>query len=307
MSIQRSLAVLLVLQLLLAAYMWRPTTSGPAAQQVLPWDVERIRSVRIESTSTRARRRDIELRRTPDGWVLASGFDFPVVGQRVDDLLRQLASLHYRAPISENPERHEQLNVDDGTPTRRLTFDVEGEEHVLLIGAASGKRMNLRLPGTDAVYQIEGLGAWALADSEASWFASERLKLPEEALKEISLTTPTTAFTLERDDDGWTVVGLAPGRQPDRNRIQTFVNYTRSVLMTAPVDPSFASAEPRFTYAWTLQDGTTGQYYGLGTTPEDDLIVQLPGLPPFEAASALAREQLEGTRLEDLLVPLEVP
>lgn len=302
MNTNSVLGGLLAVQVLLAAVTWWPTADGPAPTPIVPYASDAITNIRIESTSTRSRGKDLELRKTDDGWVLASAYDFPVVQDKVTEMLESLSSLRYRNPMSVTAVRHDQLNVGDEKPTRRLTLTAGDQSTTVLIGAATGKRMNVRYPDQDEVYQVEGMGAWALADGNAVYTERERVVIDKAQLTSVSLKRADTEFELTRDGDAWTLLGLEEGLTVDQGRVNEFLSQTATLAMANPADPLLAATTPLATYSWTLQDGSTGSYRVVGRD-EDALVLEAEGSPPFIVASALTNEQLEDTLREDFIAP----
>jgi hypothetical protein len=302
MNTHRALGGLVALQLALAAFTWWPTPDGPPRTKIVPYALEDVTGLRIESTSTRSRGEDVVIEKRDGQWRLTEGFDFPAEEEKVLEVLEQLLPLTYRNPIATSAVRHEQLGVDDETPTRRVTITAGDQETTLLIGAASGKRMNVRYPGQDEVYQVDGMGAWAINDANGLYLEVQRVLLDRDELATVTLTRPDTDFTVTRDSTGaWTLVGMEEGQIADAARIEKFLAHTVGVKMHEPANPTLVQSEPLATFAWTLQDGTSGRYAVVGEGKEDMLVIEHDDTPPFLEASALLRQQLLETRREDLL------
>ncbi|MCB9668412.1 MAG: DUF4340 domain-containing protein [Alphaproteobacteria bacterium] len=302
MTTNQALGGLLAVQLALAAFTWWPRPDGPEPQKVFPYAPDTITRVSIESTSTRSRKQDLILEKKGETWGLASGHDFPVIETKVHELLEAMTSLTYRTPVATSPLRHEQLNVDDETPTRRIKVTAGGQESTVLLGAASGKRMNVRFEGHDEVYQVDGMGAWSFADNNGSWVERERLNLDRATLKSVRLKRLDADFELVQADDGvWSLADLADGEQMDRKRVDDLLDALVALTMSKPADPALVKSEPEITVSWRTKDGGEGRYDVVGSD-EDALLIELPPSPPFEMASVLPREQMEQTQREDLLV-----
>lgn len=304
MTVNRILSAVLGVQALLAVVTWWPEPEGPPPTPVVPFPVESIQEVTIESLSTRARGEDLVLARKGDGWVLKSAWDFPVIDDKVDEQLEALAATSYRTPIATNPIRHGQLNVPDDRPTRRITMKTADAEHVVLLGAASGKRMNVRIAGEDQVYEVEGMGAWAMADSNIAYLERSRLLRQPEQLRSVRIQRADEDFELVQGDEGWALADLGEDEVMDTGRMGELLDQLFSISIANPVDPALASDEPDVTVTWTEIDGTTGRYTVMGRDG-DSLIVHIPPDPPFKMASVLTSAELLDTSRDDLVRPAD--
>ncbi len=304
MTINKILGGALAAQIVLATITWWPRPDGPTPQKLVPFEADAITEVRIESTSTRSRGGDLVLAKKDDGWVIASEHDFPVVEGKVEELLQTLTSLTYRTPIATSKVRHEQLYVDDETPTRRVTLKAGEKEHTILLGAASGKRSHVRFPGQDEVYQVEGMGVWKVADGAASYFEREQIAVEENTLKSVRLQRKDVDFELLNDGGSWTLADLQEGEAMDAGRVRELLGALLRISMSRPADPALAEQEALITVSWVDQDGQEGGYRVVEAT-ENHLVIAVGDRPPFEMASVLTRQQLEETRREDLVKPAE--
>ena len=232
--------------------------------------------------------------------MLHSAHDFPTVDGTVDDMLERFAGLSYRRPLATKAIRHQQLNVPDDRPTRRITLKAGDREHVLLLGAASGRRMNVRVAGDDTVYGVEGMGAWHMADDNLHYLDRNPFRLDRSQLQSVRLQRDDTDFELVNRGDGWALADLQPDEVQDDATVDLLLGEITSLALANPADPANVRDEPLVTVSWTTTRGDTGRYEVVGTEL-DSLVVKVPDVPPFKMATLLTQRALmESTRADFL-------
>jgi hypothetical protein len=207
------LGVVLAVQVLLGAVTWWP--SGAASgdpRDLLGMPVDQIQTIAITGrmASDTEPVAPVVLARVGEAWTIESAEGYPAAQSLVDPLLENLGKLSSREIIASKEMSYPALEVADKAFTRKLEVTgTDGAPHTLLVGAASGKEVNVRVDGESDVYRVRGLSAFSLADNANRYFERQLLKLSADELTGVELRRPDQPpLVLEKADDGtWTAPG----------------------------------------------------------------------------------------------------
>jgi hypothetical protein len=134
-SLQRTLAIVLGVQLLLVAVFWWPR--DPAAGSRPVFDVGRADIERIEIETRPAAGAEpspLVLVRDDDRWKLASAADYPADPEKVEQLIDSLVALRAGSAIATRAASHSALNVANDNYGRRILVAAGGCRRVVLPG-----------------------------------------------------------------------------------------------------------------------------------------------------------------------------
>jgi hypothetical protein len=209
---QLALVALLGLQIaLIAAFSW-PGTGRTSGTEPRPWlpdlDAEQVSAVVIEDDQDRT----VELRRAGEEWTLPERDDFPVEAGRVAELLDKLAEIRVRAPVVQQEEFHESLEVTGEAFRRRVILLGEDPSEPiaeLFIGTSPQYQIHhARRATEDAVYEITGLSTSDLRAEPAEWARPGVVDVDASRVVRLELENEHGAFVLARDGEQaeWKVV-----------------------------------------------------------------------------------------------------
>jgi hypothetical protein len=218
---------------------------------LVKFDAAKVMRVQIATTSGKP----VDLARRGDAWVLASGFDYPVVASKVTDLLASVAKLSAASPIATQASRHKQLRVADDEYERKLTLTVDGKDTTLLLGGGAGSRRNaLRLAGDSRVFAVTGLAPWSIGTTARQWVETSYVRVPKDEIGKLVIERGGKTIALSRSKAGepWTVtvdgkpLALAAGESLDTSALDNLVNAAADVDLDEPADAK-RNAQPTAT------------------------------------------------------------
>lgn len=296
----------LAVQILLAAIVWWPRGDATVeARPLIPFTKDEITGITIESTTTRSRNQPLELVEQGDGWVVHSEYDYPAQTPKVEELLDKLVALRIKRPIATQSLNHAALNVDAAKASRAVKLTAGDRSIELYAGTASGSRMNVRVAGDDAVYEVTGMGAWSIREFGSAYYDTEWLDVDPTTLQGWSLTNAQGTVELTRDPSGvWTSAALAPGELLDPEAVEKVLSSTLKLAMNAPADPAATGPDGRsdsFVLRWTAEDpANSGEYTAFPA--ELGVVARRASDPrPVTVTSQFTRDALEKTTLAALL------
>ncbi len=208
------LAGALIAQSAIAALVWR--SSGEPVitplHSLVSFDPAAVTAVEVVGRSTADKPATaVRLEKEGESWVIASSHRFPADAVKVTEALEKLKDVVVRDPISGRAVTHRDLEVADDTFTRKLTVTEGGQTKVLFLGAGKGQSANVRLPGSDDVFQSRGITAYTLPDADRRFWKAEYIDLKPDDLQTLTITNPNGTATLQRVEGAWTSSELPPG------------------------------------------------------------------------------------------------
>jgi hypothetical protein len=141
----------------------------------------------------------LDLVKRDAGWVLASGFDYPVDQAKVTDALAPLAKLTAAAPTATQAARHKQLHVADADFERKLVITQDGKDTTLYIGGSAGlRRVAVRIGGSDDVFGVAGISAAAVGSEPRQWVDPGYVKLSRDDIARLVVARDGKTVELAR-------------------------------------------------------------------------------------------------------------
>ncbi|WP_341503310.1 DUF4340 domain-containing protein [Gallaecimonas sp. GXIMD4217] len=220
-KLSKLLAVLLLLQLGLAAALWGHDRSERHQQQAGP--LLTLERSRLDSLTLSGPDGSLTLVREDGRWRLPGLGQLPVNERKLERALDQALALEAGWPVASTAASHGRFKVAEEGYERRLSFKAGNDELVLLLGSSPAFRLShVRLAGSDAVYQGEiSAYQWPLAAED--WLDKGLLAL--DRLTRIQ----GGDFALEHRDEQWTLAGDGQG---DATAIQALVGKLRGLRVS---------------------------------------------------------------------------
>ncbi|MCB9681002.1 MAG: DUF4340 domain-containing protein [Alphaproteobacteria bacterium] len=241
MSTQTLLGGALAVQVALAVVTWWP--SGPTVVEptdLVPGGADSITQITV--TPKGGTSDPVQLVQKDGAWTLASADGYPADADKVAEVVDALGTIKLRTPIATRAVTHEQLGVSDDSYEKKVEFTAGGTEHTLLLGAAANKAIHLRVDGGDAVYQVKGLSAWTIKDTNRGYLPSDYVDVDKDTLSSLAITTPLGAAAFTRTGTGWAVDGH-PELVGDAAALDTWLGKIAKVRLS---DVAGTTAEPAF-------------------------------------------------------------
>lgn len=195
---------------------------------------------------------EVALARGEDGWVLPEADDFPVDGQKVDELLDKLASLNTKRLIAANPANFSRLEVAADDFRRRVAIVVDSATRVLYLGGGAGvDTVYARLDAENLVYLGAGLDAWDASTQISNWIDASYVNVSQADVIRISIDNSAGRFDFLREGEIWVYQGLNDGETFDDSRMSNILRNAASIRMLEPlgltVREEYGIAEPAVT------------------------------------------------------------
>jgi hypothetical protein len=252
---------------------------------VLSFDVEDITAVQIIGVGVDGGPSEpIRLVRKQDDWLLSSLDGFPARGDRVQDLLHQLAALKVREPVSADPKQHDSLGVAPGRFGRKVSLFTDDQQATFYVGQGQGHSVYLRVEGSDEVYLTHGTTVWKLAADPADYLEREYFGFDPTQLVSIEVQSPQEKFVLKVNHGVFMSPQLPATQRLKQDVLNHLVRKTSRLVTRQPLGNT-ASPEHGF------ESGTTLHFEletAKGGTLQKTLHIGRPAgaLVPVKAASS---------------------
>jgi uncharacterized protein YndB with AHSA1/START domain len=282
-KLNMGLGVALGLQALLAVVMWWPSSNEAVeSRSIVPMEAADVTELVIERKpySDTDEVEPVRLVKEGEIWRIASAAGYPAQSDKVEEVIEHLVGMTVRRPVASNPTSHNALAVGPTDYGKKVTVRAGGETTSLIMGAASGKSVHVRLEGEDAVYKASGFSEWAVKDRNSSYWDGVYSKVEKEQLLSLSITGRGMDVSIEKGALGWTA-----GETPlDAAKVDQLLGRVATVRMRDPVG-TVASPEHGFddgvVVSWTSEDGdtTVGGGFVIGAEVDDNVYVKAEQLP----------------------------
>ncbi len=245
----------LAVQIALAIVLFARSGEGTVVkeQPLLPgFDAAKVTRMQV----TAADKPSIDLVKKGSGWVLASSYDYPAEGAKVDGVLGPIGKLAAAEPIATQVVRQKQLEVADDKFQRKVVITANGKDTTLYIGTPAGLRRNaIRIGGSDAVYAVNGLSAYSVFADPHMWVDQHYVVLPKDQIAKVTVKRKNATLEFTHADDGrWTgTFDGGPLDPVDSDAIDRLVDEVAAIDLLAPADPKRDASAPTLTASIELK------------------------------------------------------
>lgn len=274
------LAGLLVLQLLIAfgQYLSAPSTRAFAPQTpLLAFKPEQVTAIRIEGAEGAE---SVRIDRHNGTWVIGELDDFPAAGFKADQLLTTLSQLKRPLPVATSAEARARFKVADTGFNRRLTLEgASGPIATLILGETPRFRRLFGRPVDDsAVYELD-LALADVSNRRADWLDQGQLRLDQAKISAVA----GADWRLERDGEGWRLVGAEAKETLDQERardlVRTLANLSYRDVFTATKAPAEDTSRPVLELRIELSAGEARVYRIARLADSDDYMLKVGDRP----------------------------
>ncbi len=201
----------------------------PILEDVTGADIERISIADgLDNEMTFARH--------AEGWVLPDADDFPLDGEKVDEILDKLLGLDTRRLVASNPANYARLEVKEDEFRRRIELEGAGSTALLYLGGSGGvDTVYARRADDEAVYLGSGLNSWELSTQVSTWLDATYVDVPLDDVLEISVRNAEGSFTFTRAGEDWTYAGLSEGDRFEDTKMPIILRNAASIRMLEPL------------------------------------------------------------------------
>ena len=169
--LMRNLTVLLIVQLLLALWLFSSSDTEIDTRPLLP-QLSVADSLQLSSEDG-----ELTLTKQGDNWQLTNGL--PVSQGKLDNLLRDLTALKTGWPVAQSSEAQRRFSVAKDKFEQKLVL-MQGEKvlHTLYLGDSPAfRQLYVRTDGDEAIYKA-ALNRFELSAEESAWLDKQLLRLP---------------------------------------------------------------------------------------------------------------------------------
>jgi hypothetical protein len=254
---QRILAGVLAFQIVLVAVTFWPR--GAASEAAGPLLGEISADSVSSLTITDDQGEQVTLARQGDGWVLASGGDYPAQGEDVDAAVDQLLAITRSPLVTRTAASHDRLQVAADNFVREITLTLgNGETQTLYLGVSGGPlATHVRLAGEDEVFLTNEVTSYDLQASAINWVDPIYLSLERDNIDSMIVENAQGRLVFQKDGVGdWMMEGLAPDETFNFSPLSTLLSRVSALRLVAPVGtevlPEYGLTEPQATVDLTV-------------------------------------------------------
>lgn len=191
-----------------------PVEAGPRGLLLEGLDADGITELRIEEGGEPGDDKAVTLKKTPSGWVVGERWDHPADGDKVDELLRELAALEIADVVSQTGLHLVELGVAEDDFRKKVSLG----GHVLYLGTSGrGSSTHTRVGGDDRVVAVRDFSTWRVNARPDSWVQRAVVDLDPEAVTGLSLRGEET-LELRKQGPDW-LVNEAPANAEEVDKL----------------------------------------------------------------------------------------
>ncbi len=179
---------------------------------------------------------EVTIARRAEGWALPGADDFPVDGDKVDEILAKLRNMDTRRLVATIPANFVRLEVAEEEFRRKVTLSSEDASAVLYLGGSGGAdSVYARRAGEDNVYLGLGLNSWELSTQVSTWIESSYVNVPPADVLEITVQNSAGRFNFLRQGDGMIYADLGEGEAFEDTKMPIILRNAATIRMLAPL------------------------------------------------------------------------
>ncbi len=240
--VQRALAGLLVLQLLVLALLHNPfARRGPAGEQPLLPKLASLTPARVEVANGDGAA--VEFRREGGAWVLGRPDGYPVLPGKVEKLIQDLEHLTAARPVASDRSSHAALRVAADRFERRVRFwtgPSGGPEAELFVGTSAGSgASHVRAGGSDRVFEANGVASYDLPADAGPWIERNLVPIQADSATGLEVANRKGSFALVSQGGTWRVRSPAAraGAALDQEKVRELARTLCGLSLDEPVGP----------------------------------------------------------------------
>jgi hypothetical protein len=234
-KLQQILAILLIIQIALAAFvLWPQPVASQPNQPLLPdFKADQVTELVISDGDENR----IALAKKEGSWVLAEAGDYPVKAESVTELLNKLEAVKTNRLVTQTEASHKRLQVAEDDFNRRLEITLaNGATHTLYLGSSGGvSATHVRADDQEQVYLSGDIESFDVNTTTSGWIDTIYFTLPATSTTKLTLENSNGVFEFTRQDETWSMAGLAEDEVLDETIVNGLNNQATSFRMEAPV------------------------------------------------------------------------
>ena len=308
----RSLAALLVVQILIGAYVYWPRATAETGGLLFAGRADAA-ITRLVIQDDKAQKLTLEDK--GGTWVLPDAGDFPADAAKITPLIENIKKLKTGRLITQTAASHRQLQVAEDKFTRRLDIQwQDGSRSLVFIGSSSGAgATHFRLDPQAEVYLSADLTSYGITPQASNFIDTSYVSIPAETVTAIVLENAAGKLEFEKAGDAWTLKGMGADEVFNSSAFTSVLTQATGVRMSAPlgkdVKPEYALAQPKATLLITASKDSKLQEYTLriGAKLGDDYAMSFSGSPYAVRVSSYSALNFTDKTRADFITPPVTP
>lgn len=218
------LAVLLLVQLAVLAFIYRPGTQHEPVKKAFFSDIaiEEIQGLTITDDEGKS----IALQLNKGKWQIGQGA-YPASTESIQDLLGKIIALQSARLVTTTQSSQVRLKVADDLFNRKIELQLaDGKSKSFFLGTSpSNKTIHFRLAGQNQVFMVNDLASWEVQTDKESWWEKEYVSIPTEEIETLSITNAKGTFAFQKGDDKkWLIAAKNSELEESQEKIKTFIH-----------------------------------------------------------------------------------
>jgi hypothetical protein len=209
---QKILSGILVLQIVLVGWVFWPKEPTNSQREPLLGDlkVDEIVDLRITDESGKT----IHFSKVGQDWTLPETGNYPVDGEKIQNLLDDLVKVNTGSLVAETETSHKQLQVGDETYARKVELGMAGGSQTgFFVGSSAGvSTAHIRKFGDSNVYLTDALTSYELGTTGSGWIDTAYVNVPSTTVNRFVIRNASGELVFEKDaSGGWQMQGRQCG------------------------------------------------------------------------------------------------
>jgi len=302
------LALLLVAQLALIAYVYRPDrTTGPPAVHFF----KDVAAAQVVGLAIADSNQVLAIKKENGTWRISTEPSYPAEAKKVEALIKKLLTLTSSRLVARTEASHGRLKVATDDYHRKLTLTMaDGKTREMLLGTSPNyKTSHVRVAGDDNVYLAKDLADWEASVAPEDWWENNYLDVNPADLKSLTLVNGKGRIELSRDKENkWQAAGMPEGKTFADAALNNFLNKACLVQLSSYLgrdhtDVEFGLDKPLADLVLVTVTGATLQLkVAAGDAKMEECIAKAGESPFYVTVHASEVKSLMETTLESLLV-----
>ncbi len=300
--------MLLVAQVALIAYMYRPDrTGGPPAVQFF----KGVTADQVAGVAITDGKQSLSLKKEGKGWRISTEPTYPAEAKKVEALVKKLLALNSSRLVARTDASHGRLKVAKDGYLRKLTLTMaDGKSRELLLGTSPNyKTIHVRAADADNVYLVKDLSDWEVSAVPDEWWDTNYVNVNPADLKSLTLSNGHGRIELSRDGGNrWQAAGVPEGKRLADEALNNFLNKACLVQLGTYLgrdhsDGEFGLDKPMAELTLGLAAGSVVRLaVAMGDAKKEEVIAKVSDSPFYVTVHAYEIKALLDTTLAALLV-----
>ncbi|MBN1992674.1 MAG: DUF4340 domain-containing protein [Anaerolineae bacterium] len=306
--LQQILAVILVIQIGLAVFIFWPQASAQrAGEPLLPnFAAADVISMTIQGEDGKR----IALAKDGEAWIMAEADSYPANGEKIVSFLEKFEGVQTNRLVTETEASHKRLKVAPDNFNRMLEVTLQnGNQHQIYVGNAVGAlATHIRADDQAEVYLTDAVQAYEIDPGASNWIDTQYYSVPISETVGLTLENKNGTLEFERNGENWTMKGLAEDETFLENNLTTVLNQVNVMRMTEPIgkkeQPSFGLNNPQATVTIKTVTGDHTLLIGAQNENTQDYVAKWSESPYYVwVAQYVAGNLVEKTREDFIQLP----